>query len=148
VTPSQIMKTLMQLNPGICLKYRDTFEDDDPRVWYVSMSRVDWQHARSGNQYAPLVEGFDGPTPDIALHNAWTTLMEYLKDQDCFLRVISCPSDVPIPGDDPQSWVTWDFKNREWVDVVPTWGMLNANNAPEGRVIPYRALRHRLTAAA
>jgi hypothetical protein len=127
----------MKLNKNVSLRYRDTFRDDDPRVWYVDQSRVVLSLTLGG--FSNMIFNADGPTPDIALHRMWQAVLDYFNSNaDAFFLLYSCPSNVPIPGDTPQAWVRWDDERDTWIDVIPTEQALRAHKIPTDRVVSYK----------
>ena len=120
------------------IRFRHTLHHNDDRRWYVELPGVVWAFAEGA--FLTLVHGFEGPTPDDALTNAWTKLMETQIEQPLnFLMLYTCPSNVPIPGNTPQAWVRWNIEREEWEDVVPTAETLEAWGIPADRIFPYNS---------
>lgn len=120
------------------IKFRPTFKADDSRRWYVCLPRVQW--IGSDGSSSSLVHGFDGPTPEAAVRNAWATTVDYaVKRPNGFFGLFTCPDNVPIPGDTPQAWVRLSLGRLEWQNVVPTPLLLERHRIPADRIFPYNA---------
>jgi hypothetical protein len=85
----------------------------------------------------------DGATPEEALDNAWRDIVRLHCEQNSFLRIHNCPSDVYIPGDGPQTWVRWSETKHTWVDATPTPRALLVHNIPADRIRLYSDHRWR-----
>lgn len=134
--PNQIMAKLAQLDPTACIRYRSSFKETDPRVWYVDLGRIVVSSERGG--FNSHLHGTDGPTPDIALYKTWEAILEFFRTYpEGFFLLFSCPPNVPIPGDTPQAWVRWDERQDDWVNVKPTAQSLQAHHIPADRIVSY-----------
>ncbi|MEK7632414.1 MAG: hypothetical protein AAB473_01335 [Patescibacteria group bacterium] len=137
VDSDTIMRRLMQLDHGTCIRYRNTFSTDDPRRWYVSIPNCTASHPNGG--FGSMGWG-DGPTPQAALQASWKSVITHMtNDPRNFLLRYTCPNNVPIPGDTPQAWVRWSIEHEEWIDVEPTPEALGTRRIPRDRVLPYNS---------
>jgi hypothetical protein len=85
--------------------------------------------------------GADGDSPTNAILNTWKQIMELSKSEEKFFLRYNCPSNVPIPGNDPQVWVRWNAATDDWEDVTPTPEMLAIRSTPADRVRTYSEQR-------
>lgn len=101
-----------------CVTVRPKFPSG-PGKWYVSLSGVDVAFMRGGSTSCITADCDSGATPEDAIRNVWNGVLALANNQTCALRRYNCPSNVPLPGDEPQVWVRWNSQLDDWVDVQP-----------------------------
>jgi hypothetical protein len=138
-----ILARLMRLDKRACVMMRPEF----PRGgrWYVSLGKV-IAASLEGRGFSTLVDGYSGETPQAALLNAWSEVIEASSRQGIFFLRHNCLPTESIPGNDPQVWVRWSQDHQDWVDVTPTEQSLAVREIPAERIRPYddHAWRERL----
>lgn len=133
----QIMERLMRLDPGACVRMRDTFAPG-PNRWYVSPGRVAVTSTNGNGLYFP---GQSGDSPESAIIKTWEEIMEIARNPEKFFLRYNCAGNVPIPGDDPRAWVRWSETKDDWEDVEPTAEQLAVHGTPADRVHSYAEQR-------
>lgn len=127
-----ILERLMRLDPRTCMRMRPTHQR--PNRWYVDIGSVAVS-LLSSSAWAGFFE--NGSTPEEALERTWAAIIGRSAESSLFFLKYHCPSNVPIPGDDPQVWVRWSEERDDWVDVEPTATALQVRNIPADRIHPY-----------
>lgn len=103
-----------------------------PGKWYVHLGKVVAGSIETGGLYSSIALNCDsGVTPEDAIRNTWQAILALEKSEKIAIVRYNCPSDVPIPGNDPQVWVNWNSEIDDWEDVV-------IERLPSHKLRPYK----------
>jgi len=134
----EIMERLIRLDPYTCIRMRESFPSGGSMRWFVNMERVVYASTKTGGYCTTgCEEGMGGSSPKVAIQNFWTEVTRKRPLTSFFLR-FNCPSNVPIPGKEPQVWVWWNSVIDDWEDVNPGPEVLKIHRIPKDRIRPYR----------
>ena len=120
ITIDEIMDRLSRIcyKRDVGVKVRPDFSSG-PGKWHVYLSRVFTGSIESGGSFSGItVDCNSGATPEAAIRNVWQAVLSLEKSEKIAIVRLNCPSNVPIPGDEPQVWVRWNSGLDDWEDVI------------------------------
>jgi len=119
LTIDEIMDRLSRIcyKRDCCVRTRPDFLPG-PMKWYVSLSNIVVGNIEAGGACSSITQNCDsGSNPEEAIRNVWQGVLNLAKSNKVALMRFNCPSDVPVPGDEPQVWIRWNVELDDWEDV-------------------------------